>query len=138
VARERTRTTRQVFEDHLNRRHRGEVEQDVATNYAEGVVLLTGDGVFRGRDGVRRCAALLAERLPCARYAYLARLVEGEVAFLEWSARCPASVVEDGADSFLIRGGLIVAQTIHYTTQGRPVAPTFSALPAGRRRRRRT
>jgi hypothetical protein len=122
MAGKRTRTTRQVFEDHQRRRRRGEVEQDVATNYAEGAVLLSGDGVFRGRDGVRRCAALLAERLPCARYAYRVRLVEGEVAFLEWSARCEAAQVEDGADSFLVRGGLIVVQTIHYP-----------ARPAGRR-----
>src|SRR4051812_21449173 len=94
----RTRPPPQAFQDHLKRRRRGEVEQDVAANYAEGAVLLTADGVFRGRDGVRRCAALLAERLPCARYAYRARLAEGDVAFLEWSARCPTAEVEDGAD----------------------------------------
>jgi len=42
-------------------------------------------------------------------------LVEGELGFLEWSARGSGAEVEDGADSYLIRDGRIVAQTIHYT-----------------------
>jgi hypothetical protein len=115
------RSTRQVFEDHLRKRRRGRFEEDLAANYAEGVVLLTPWGAFRGHDGVRRCAARLFGHLPCPRYTYRVKLVAGEVAFLEWSARCPEAEVDDGADSFLIRGGLIVAQTIHYTV--RPLTP---------------
>jgi hypothetical protein len=139
--RPRRRTTRQVFEDHLRRRRRGEVEKDTAANYAEGAALLTGDGAFRGHEGARRCAALLRDRLPCARYAYRVRLVEGEAAFLEWSARCAAAEVEDGADSFLVRGGLIVAQTIHYTVRPRAAGGTATGQgarqrPPGRRRER--
>lgn len=42
-------------------------------------------------------------------------LVAGEMAFLEWTAASKKAIVEDGADSYLIRDGRIVAQTIHYT-----------------------
>lgn len=114
-----TRTTRAVFHDHLRKRAEGALELDLATNYADDVVLLTGFGVFRGKHGVRRCAALLSRHVPCAEYTYRTRHISGEVAFLEWTARCPTAEVEDGADSFLIRDGLIVIQTIHYTA--RPV-----------------
>src|SRR5262245_26710111 len=62
------RSTRDVLEDHLRRRGKREVEGDITRNYAEDVVLLTGFGVLRGHEGVRRSAQLLREQLPCARY----------------------------------------------------------------------
>lgn len=37
------------------------------------------------------------------------------MAFLEWSAMSPHAKVTDGADSYLIRNGRIIVQTIHYT-----------------------
>lgn len=39
----------------------------------------------------------------------------GRFAFLEWTATETGAKVEDGADSFVIEDGKIVAQTIHYT-----------------------
>ncbi len=105
------RSTKQVFEDHLRQRRRGNLEEDIARNYADDVVLLTARGIFRGKAGLRRCCRLLHRELPCVRYEYRLKLVEGPVAFSEWTARC------DGADSFLIRNGRIVAQTIHYTVR---------------------
>src|SRR5579871_6394224 len=113
----RQRSTRDVLQDHLRLRRQSfrKVEEDIARNYAGDVVLLTGFGVFRGHEGVRRSAQILHEQLPCVQYQYRTKLVDGEVAFLEWAARCPTARVEDGADSFLIRNGRIVAQTVHYT-----------------------
>ena len=111
------RPTRKVFEDHLRCRLARAVEEDIGRNYAGDVVLLTGLGLYRGHDGVRHLARILHEQLPCAAYEYRTKLIDGDLAFLEWSARCPTAAVEDGADSFLIRGGRIVAQTIHYTVR---------------------
>src|SRR5437763_8470955 len=110
----RDRSTREVFEDHLRCRRQGAVEEDIARNYAEDVVLLTSLGLYRGQDGVRHLARLLLEQLPCFAYEYRTQLVEGEVAFLEWGAHCPTATVEDGADSYWIRDGRIVVQTINY------------------------
>jgi hypothetical protein len=115
TAADRGRTAREVFEDHLRCRRCHAVEEDLARNYAEDVVLLTGQGVFRGHDGVRRAAAILWGQLPCAAYEYRTTLLEGEVAFLEWTACCESARVDDGADSFVIRDGRIIVQTIHYT-----------------------
>jgi len=49
--------------------------------------------------------------------------VAGEIALLEWTASTPSGArVQDGADSFVIRGGRIQAQTIHYTVLPPPVS----------------
>lgn len=109
------RSTRNVFEDHLRESVEGTVENDLARNYAEDVVILTGRGVYRGHKGIRTLASLLQEQLPECTFHYATKEVDGEVAFLEWTAESPRARVEDGADSYIVRDGRIVAQTIHYT-----------------------
>jgi hypothetical protein len=44
-------------------------------------------------------------------------LVDGNVAFLEWTAEGEGAGVRDGVDTFVVRDGKIVAQTIHYTVE---------------------
>jgi hypothetical protein len=109
------RSAEEVLANHLRLREEKAAAEDVCRDYAEDAMLLSGRGVFRGREGVRRSAGMLKRELPGATYEYRTRLVEGEVAFLEWTAHPDGARVEDGADSFLVRDGLIVAQTIHYT-----------------------
>jgi len=105
------RSAKQVFEDHLRRRRQGKLEKESAKNYADEMVLLTARGVFHGKKGLRSAPF---RELPCARYTYRTQLVDGDMAFPEWTARCDGTCVDDGADSFLIRDARIVAQTIHY------------------------
>ena len=109
------RTPREVFEDHLRVGTEGSVEEDLARNYAPDLIVLTGRGVFCGHDGLRQLAELLRRELPNCTFGYHTRLVEGDVAFLEWTARADGARVDDGADSYVIRNGRIVVQTIHYT-----------------------
>src|SRR5690606_32025630 len=52
------RTTHAVFDDHLALRKQGETESDIKRSYAPDVVLLTGDGIHRGHDGVRETASI--------------------------------------------------------------------------------
>ena len=94
-------------------------DEDIERNVSPDCVVLERRGVFHGRDGARHLARLLAEELPGAPYAYTNRLVEGRVAFLEWTSEAAHARVRDGADSFLIEDGWIVAQTIHYTVEPR-------------------
>jgi hypothetical protein len=96
------------------------VDGDIARDYAEDVVLLTGLGTFRGHDGVRRSRSILAADLPDATFRYVTTLIDGDVAFLEWRATAEAVEVNDGADSFVVEDGRIRSQTIHYTVQHRP------------------
>lgn len=121
------RTAQEVFADHLERRRTKDLESDLARNYASGVVLLTAFGVFRGLDGVRTSAGILRDAVPDAQYDYRVRLVEGDVAFLEWAAWSETARIEDGVDSFLIRDGRIQVQTIHFR-----VVPASAPLALGR------
>jgi len=115
-----TRSTQDVFDDHLRLADAQDVATDITRNFTADCVLLTGYGVFRGHAGGRDAAALLQRQLPDARFAYRTRMHEGEIAFLEWEAEASTACVHDGADSFLIRGGRIVVMTIHYTVQPKP------------------
>ena len=119
-----TRSAAEVLDDHLRESIFGSIEDDLARNYAHDLIVLTREGVFRGHDGLRQLAKRLGEELPEATFEYRTRLVEGEVGFLEWIGRGDGFAVEDGADSYVIRNGTIVAQTIHYT-----VKPVEEALP---------
>ena len=83
-------------------------------NYADDVVVLCELGAPRGRDAIRRSARHLGLQLPDAELQFPTKLVEGEHAFLVWKARSQRFEVDDGADSFVIRGGRILAQTIFY------------------------
>jgi hypothetical protein len=46
-----------------------------------------------------------------------ARTVSHKFRSLEWTAEAEHARVRDGADSFFIENGWIVAQTIHYTVE---------------------
>jgi hypothetical protein len=108
------RSAAEVFEDHLRLRSRGELEADLERNYAEDVILMCETGTLRGRDAVRDSARRLGLQLPEASFAFAAREVAGDYAFLVWSARSERFTVEHGADSFVIRDGRIVMQSIFY------------------------
>jgi len=112
-----TRSTQEVFEDHLHLREQHQLEEDIARNYADDVVLLTLEGIFHGHDGVRQTGANLQSFLPHGRYDYLTRQVYGEYAYLEWRGVSDKAEVRYGADGFVIRDGHIVAQMIHYHVQ---------------------
>lgn len=116
----RFRSTEEVFNDHLELARIGDVNTDVSRNFAHDCVLLTSIGVFRGHKGVHQAADVLLQELPNARYAYRTRLVHGEMAFLQWTAIADGARVDDGADSFLIRNGLIQIMTFHYTVIPNP------------------
>lgn len=118
----RGRSAEEVFDDHLHLAAQHRFDEDIDRNVAPDCVLLERRGVFHGRDGARELARLLEEELPDAPYTYTNRLVAGRVAFLEWTAEAAHTRVRDGADSFVIENGWIVAQTIHYTVEDRHAA----------------
>lgn len=115
----RARSAEEVFADHRRRSGEHRFDEDVERNGSPDCVVLERRGIFRGHDGVRELACLVAEELPEAPYTYTNRLIEGRIAFLEWSAEAATARVRDGADSFVIEDGWIVAQTIHYTVEPR-------------------
>jgi hypothetical protein len=115
---ENCRSADQVFLDHLHEAAYGTVETDLARNYAENVVILTDRGIFRGHGGLRSLTQLFDRELPDATFRFNTTFVEGEVAFLKWTAESDCGRVADGIETFFIRDGRICAQTTHYTITG--------------------
>ncbi len=121
------RTAREVLEDHLNLANdwvdsAGDrvLDEDLRRNVSEDIVVLLNRGTFRGHEGVRQLALMLADELPehqAFRYTYVA--VDERVGLLEWTYEDSVVRIRDGVDSYLIEGGKIVAQTIHYTLERR-------------------
>jgi hypothetical protein len=108
------RSTQEVFEDHLSKRDENDLEGDLNCNYAPDVVLLTCTGILRGHEGVRRSHKILMDSLPDASIECFNKIVDGEFALLEWRAMSSSVEVREGADSFVVRGGKICFQSIHY------------------------
>ena len=88
--------------------------QLIDPNFHKSVVLLCEHGALRGREAIRQSAADLSHQLPRARFDYKTRLVDGEVGYLLWSAESDGLRVPEGADSYVIRNGRIVMQSIYY------------------------
>jgi hypothetical protein len=109
------RTTQEVFEDHLRLRVQWKLEEDLRRNYSPEVVLLCNFAVLRGRDAIRESARRLGLQLPEARIEYVTKQVADDYALLEWTADSERFMVKDGVDSFVIRNGSIVMQTIRYS-----------------------
>ena len=119
------RSARDVLDDHLNLANDwvdtpldGVMEHDLRRNVSEDIVVLLNRGTFRGHDGVRQLAEMLAEELPeheAFEYTYVA--ADGRMGLLEWTYTDATVTVRDGVDSYLIEDGKIVAQTIHYTLE---------------------
>lgn len=108
------RTTTEAIHDHLVKRLADATDADIEENYSEDVILLTGSGEFRGHRGVPMAADELANLVGSGTFTYTQTLVSGDYAFLEWTADGENEVC-DGADSFAVKDGRIVMQTIHYS-----------------------
>jgi hypothetical protein len=113
-----TRSTREVLDDHLRLASRGDFDTDFSRNYHPNVSLLTSFGTYRGRDGLRELTDLLLRQAPDPRFEYHDLQADGQVCYLRWSGRgATGSALLDGADSYVVRDGRIVAQTIHYRVE---------------------
>jgi SnoaL-like domain len=124
------RTAREVLDDHLNLANGWEhapleriLDEDLRRNVSEDIVVLINRGVFRGHDGVRQLAVMLADELPEHRaFEYVHVSAEERIGLLEWTYQDDEVRVADGVDSYLIEDGKIVGQTIHYTLEARTAA----------------
>jgi ketosteroid isomerase-like protein len=83
----------------------------IVRDYDDAAVLVCEDRAHRGRAEIREFFAGFVASLPpgtIERFALKCLRVEGELAYITWSA---GNVVPLGTDTFVVRGGRIVAQT---------------------------
>jgi ketosteroid isomerase-like protein len=111
-----TRTPQEVFQHHAEVLIAGDID-GIVSDYSDDAVFITPDGALHGKDGVRQGFEKLLSDLPSAEWAVPTQIFEGDVLFIEWSAKSESTHAEDGIDTFVFRDGQIRAQTVRYTLQ---------------------
>ena len=105
-------STKDVLDNHLNAFGRGDL-RGVLSDYAPGAVLFTQGGALKGVDAIRPLfEALIAEfGKPGATFNMKLQLVEGDYAYILWTAKTAENVYELATDTFVVKEGKIVAQS---------------------------
>ena len=85
----------------------------ILADYAPGAVLFTPDGPLTGVDAIKPLfQAMFAEfGKPGASFSMKQQFVEGDYAYILWTAETADNVYEVGTDTFVVRDGKIVAQS---------------------------
>jgi ketosteroid isomerase-like protein len=104
--------TKDVIDHHLAAFAQRDL-QGVLTDYAPGAVFFTPNGVLKGVEAIRPLfQGMIAEfSKPGATFRMKKQFVEGDHAYILWSADTADNVYELGTDTFTVRDGKIVAQS---------------------------
>jgi len=104
--------TKDVLDHHLKCFGEGDLK-GILSDYAAGAVLFTSAGPLRGADAMRPLfQALIAEfGKPGAAFRMKQQSVEGDYAYILWTAETADNVYELGTDTLVVRDGKIVAQS---------------------------
>jgi len=105
-------STKEVLDNHLKCFGEGDLK-GILSDYAPGAVLFTSGGPLRGADAMKPLfQALIAEfGKPGAAFRMKHQSVEGDYAYILWTAETADNVYEVGTDTFVVRDGKIVAQS---------------------------
>jgi ketosteroid isomerase-like protein len=105
-------STKDVLEHHLKCFDEGDLA-GILSDYAPDAVLFTPDGPLKGLDAMRPLfQAMIAEfGKPGASFTMKQQSIEGDYAYILWSAETADNVYEVGTDTFIVREGKIVAQS---------------------------
>jgi len=105
-------STKDVLDHHLKAFDQGDLKE-ILSDYAPGAVLFTKDGACKGVDAIRPLfEALIAEfGKPGATFNMKQQLVEGDYAYILWTAKTADNLYELATDTFVVREGKIVAQS---------------------------
>jgi uncharacterized protein (TIGR02246 family) len=102
-------STAEVLERHMAALAAGDVDA-LMRDYADDAVMISGPEPIRGRDAIEQMFKRIAAAPP--KIEENVRVVEGDVAYVTWRSRHMAF----GTDTFVIRDGKILYQTVAYVT----------------------
>jgi ketosteroid isomerase-like protein len=104
--------TKNVLDHHLKCFGEGDLE-GILSDYAPDAFMFTPDGALRGVDAIRPLFhRLIAEfGKPGAVFSMKQQFVEGDYAYILWTAETADNVYEVGTDTLFVRNGKIVAQS---------------------------
>jgi len=128
-------TTREILDRHLKCFGEGNLDA-ILSDYAPTAVLFMPDGPLKGTDAIRPVfTAMFAEfGKPGAAFAIKHLSVDGDHAYILWTAETADNVYEMGTDTFVVRDGKIVAQSTSCSVASRPTARSCSCTSSLRPR----
>jgi len=105
-------STKDVLQHHLKSFGEGNLK-GILSDYAPGAVLFTPEGPLRGIDAIRPLfQAMLAEfGKPGSVFSMKQQFIEGDYAYILWTAETADNVYEMATDTFVVREGKIVVQS---------------------------
>jgi ketosteroid isomerase-like protein len=112
-------STKDVLDHHLKSFSEGDLK-GILSDYAPEAVMFTPDGPLRGPDEMRPLfQALIAEfGKPGAAFTLKRQSIDGDYAYILWTAETADNVYEVATDTFVVRDGKIAAQS--FTGKIRP------------------
>lgn len=117
-------STEETLQHHLDAFDARDVDE-IMKDYDETSVMITNVGVSRGLEEIRQVfEGFFGEALPAGcDFEMRCRSVEGDVAFILWTAETDATIFDLGTDTFVIRDGKIVSQTAVVAARPKEDAP---------------
>ena len=105
-------STKDVLDHHMRSFDEGDLK-GVLSDYAPGAVMFTPQGPLKGPDAIRPMfQAMIAEfGKPGTAFSMKQLSVEGDYAYILWTAETADNVYEVATDTFVVRDGKIVAQS---------------------------
>ena len=104
--------TEQTLLNHLQAFGRGDVDA-IMTDYDEAAVFIKQDGTLRGTDEIRSFfESLVADLPPGSALDVSEQIVEEDIAYIVWSGESEKVKIPFATDTFIVRDGKIVAQTL--------------------------
>ena len=105
-------STKDVIDHHLKCFGEGDL-MGILSDYAPDAVLFTSDGPLRGADAIKPLFQAMVSEFgkPGATFSMKQQFVEGDYAYILWTAETADNVYEMGTDTFVVRGDKIVAQS---------------------------
>jgi ketosteroid isomerase-like protein len=112
-------STKDVLDRHLKSFSEGDLK-GILADYAPEAVMFTPDGPLRGPDEMRPLfQTLIAEfAKPGAAFTLKRQSIEGDYAYILWTAETADNVYEVATDTFVVQDGKIAAQS--FTGKIRP------------------
>jgi ketosteroid isomerase-like protein len=114
--------TRNTLRNHLQAAGQGDLDAVVA-DYTEDAVLMTPDGLHRGKAEIRAFFERFLPDLPAPPALVVEQQhVAGDVAYLVWSGESEALRIPFATDTLVVRDGEIAAQTFAAQVEAKTTA----------------
>ena len=105
-------STKDVLDHHMHCFDTGDLA-GILSDYAPDAVLFTPNGPLKGTNAIRPLFQAIFSEFgkPDTTFSMMQETIEGEFAYIVWTAETADNVYDMGTDTFVVRNGKIVAQS---------------------------